>query len=770
MSLGLLFFKHTDKQGWFRYLVMVLAITLAVAALLSSLALGNAMSAHRSRSAWVPQIAYNDKLAVKLPLESNLSDKTLLTYDETNFDQYPTQKQKIYELGIRQINSNSPLIPGLKKQPAENEMFVSPALLELINREPVLKARYANYQLSLGVPQTLLESPDTKLAIYKLSDNWIAQAEQNHDKTGKTITAFGHSDLKYFSEVPNTKTQMIITTFMLICGLGVCFPMLILLISAMRIGMIQREQRYAALSLIGTSKHQVNKIILSEALASTSIGVLLGAISYELIRITVLANITFGKERFFLEDIKLNPSLYLGIIALVFLVVIFVNGIALRKVKSSPLGVVKIQKLPRKPSILGLIPLLVAAGSIWKLNQLGTTWYMQNAEISMLWFAGTFVFIMIGLLTAGAFLTRLFADVLNLASRKMVGIMVAKRLQRFAKTIFSSVSGVVLALFVSSFFMTTLASVEVTYNSLKKEERAAFDLEQEIRRDDTVEVNIEDHNNNHSNFLAELTQQPILAKNIKSHHQNSYFVADVDSKNSKSGDLYTCKDLEKLTKLSCPDHMQPDRQVILVRKYDEGVVDLSPFQSTMKGKILHNSLTFSFKDAVSANLGREYLRNIAYELNRTQGSDAYVQKPSGTLFDALSNIAGLVQLIKLGTALSIIVAGFSVAVATIGGLFERKKSFSNLHLMGIDINQLGLVVLLESVLPMLLASVGAILAGVLAAKYFASVIAASTMLFAWPKLDYLSLVALALVGAIGVICLTLPILKQITSLEQNRTE
>ena len=776
MKLGLLFLKRTDKQGWFRYLVMVVAISLAMVALLSSLALGNALSIQRSRQAWISQIALNRKLSVQFPLDQSLQDKTLFVYRMTDFDYKSNQKQTINEIGMRQISQHSPLIPGLKRQPKANEVFVSPALFQLIKREPTLQNRYAKYQIKLGIPNNILISPDSKLAIYRLSDQWLERANQPGKQLNQTVSAFGNSDLGNFSRIPETRSQMIITTFMLICGLGICFPMLILLISAMRIGMVQREQRYAALSLLGASKRQVNKIILSEALASTGIGVICGLILYKITRVTILANLKFGQERFFLQDITLDLPLYLGTVALIFLVVILVNAIALRKVKSSPLGVVKIQKLPRKPSILGLLPLVIAVISIWQLTRLSAeNWYMKNAEIGMLWFAATFVVIMIGLLTSGAFLTRLFANLLSFCSRKMTGLMIAKHLQKFAKATFSSVSGVVLALFVSSFFMTTIASVEVTYGSIKKDERAVFDLEQKVQRDNTVEVIFQDESSkvDREAFLAAIIKQPNL-KTIKSYHQTYYFSAEANKndsrQSSKSGNLYSCKDLQRLTKLACPKNLQAKDQVIVSKNYETNQITLLPFDPNEKGVVSEHSLMFVFDNNTKANLGREYIRNIAYNFNRNYDSGIYIQKPSNTIFDALAEIAGLVELIVFGTAISIVVAGFGVAVATIGQIFERKKSFSNLRLMGVDLNQLRVVVLLEAIIPMLLASIGAIFAGILTSKYLAGVTAGNRILFAWPKLDYLGIVALALALAIGVICLVLPILKQITSVEQNRTE
>ena len=250
-----------------------------------------------------------------------------------------------------------------------------------------MKERYADYKISLGVPDDLLTSPDNNLLIYRISDEKINHSFNHHND----FATFGHDDLSKFSAKPDSLRHKIITAFMLICGLGVCFPMLILLISAMRIGMVQREQRYAALSLIGTSKRQVNQIILLEALSSTFIGVLSGIGLYELLRFTILSNLRFGGDRFFTKDISVSPLGVLYLTLLIFAITVLVNFIALRKVKSSPLGVAKIQKLPKKPSFLRLIPALIAIFATLKITDLGGDWFKGHAENAVFYLAGLFL-------------------------------------------------------------------------------------------------------------------------------------------------------------------------------------------------------------------------------------------------------------------------------------------------------------------------------------------------------------------------------------------
>ena len=90
--------------------------------------------------------------------------------------------------------------------------------------------------------------------------------------------------------------------------------------------------------------------------------------------------------------------------------------------------------------------------------------------------------------------------------------------------------------------------------------------------------------------------------------------------------------------------------------------------------------------------------------------------------------------------------------------------------MGIYNHQLFLVVLLESAIPIILSSVIAVACGILFAKYILLIIGGGQILFALPNWHYLWLVTASLFVSILLIFCTLPILKQVTSLEQNRTE
>lgn len=764
MKLGLLFLKRTDKQGWFRNVVIVFAIMLATATLLSAMALGNGFNKGFDRSHWFSNLRSAQERNLDL---QNKGDRTVVKIND--FAMFG--KTRIREVGLYQLTDRAPLLPGLSRQPGAKEMFVSPGLLDLIAKNPDLKDRFAGYDLKLGVPNNLLSKPNEAMAIYQLPAT-IFTSRDGLDRA----TLVDQEQMSKISQPVQSRTRLITNIFMLICGLGVCFPLLVLVISATRVGMVQREQRYAALSLIGASKRQINGIILAETLAASGLAALLGSGLFVIFKKLILEQLKFDGDVMFASDLWPSLPVFFGVIGLVLMVAIIVNWWALRKVKTSPLGVVKDQKRLRKPTILGLLPLLIAGGIIWKLNQLGPQWFYpsnpgENSNRPELYFLGTFLLLMIGLLTAGAFLTYLVAKLLGKLARGASSVMATKRLQMFARPIFSSVSGVVLALFVGSFFLGTIASVEATLQQEFQSAQTNHDLQgQKIN---TNQLKIYEERSGEGRFYQLFQQHSQLMSLVKRHTQIQRYYSLAEEKGAKStdeqsvfGEIYTCQELAQWTKLRCPTDYQPTDRVLIEEKHNQ-LVRVTP-ELLAKGKIYQSDIVLQFDNRTDLERGRKFVQNIIAQSIRQYGHGALIQSDDDAL-DVLSSVHGLVQAVMAGTALTIGVAGFSVAVAMIGSFFERKKSFSNLRLMGVDIAQLYRVVLIESILPLLLSTILAVTIGLLTVRYLVSVMS-QKFVFAMPKTDYFWLVTVSLVVTIGIIISTLPILKRVTELESNRTE
>lgn len=143
----------------------------------------------------------------------------------------------------------------------------------------------------------------------------------------------------------------------------------------------------------------------------------------------------------------------------------------------------------------------------------------------------------------------------------------------------------------------------------------------------------------------------------------------------------------------------------------------------------------------------------------------------GEAIKARAGVAETVQrLIYIAVALTIIVAGCSLAVAVSGGMVERKRPFTLLRLTGTSAGTLYRVVLLEALLPLLVATIVAI--GI---AYGLAVLTVSRMAPAGtptpvPGQAYYVTMAAGLAGSLLVIFASLPLLGRVTRTETVRFE
>jgi ABC-type antimicrobial peptide transport system permease subunit len=115
-----------------------------------------------------------------------------------------------------------------------------------------------------------------------------------------------------------------------------------------------------------------------------------------------------------------------------------------------------------------------------------------------------------------------------------------------------------------------------------------------------------------------------------------------------------------------------------------------------------------------------------------------------------------------------LVAMVSLAVSTVGGLLERRRSLTTLRLGGMEPGQLKRLVLVESLIPLVVTSLVAAGVGVGIGYVFMDMVSVSLDAKLSPM--YLAVVAGSLVAATSTMYLTLPMIQKITSTEANRTE
>jgi hypothetical protein len=122
-------------------------------------------------------------------------------------------------------------------------------------------------------------------------------------------------------------------------------------------------------------------------------------------------------------------------------------------------------------------------------------------------------------------------------------------------------------------------------------------------------------------------------------------------------------------------------------------------------------------------------------------------------------------------AVTLVVAGCSLAVAVGGGLVERRRPFTVLRLAGTSVRTLYKVVLYESALPLLLAAVVAAAAGFgTAASLTRTLIVGGPPKLFWPASGYYLTLGAGFLAALLVIGTALPLLRRLTEPDAARFE
>lgn len=135
--------------------------------------------------------------------------------------------------------------------------------------------------------------------------------------------------------------------------------MLIFIGTATRLAATRREQRFAAMRLVGATPRQISLISAVESTLAASVGTAVGFGLFFAAR-PGLAIIPFTGEPFFPGDLSLTIVNVLAVALGVPLGAVVASWLALRRVQISPLGVSR-RVTPKPPRAWRLIPLV--AGS-----------------------------------------------------------------------------------------------------------------------------------------------------------------------------------------------------------------------------------------------------------------------------------------------------------------------------------------------------------------------------------------------------------------------
>ncbi len=289
IRLGLRLTLGSGREAALRVLVTAAAVALGVGLLLACMAGVNGLHAQTDRGAWL------DTSAQALPPTST-SDR-LWWISRT--DQFGNQA--IDQVDLAAAGPNAPVPPGIPHLPGPGEYYASPALTTLLQSEPAneLRDRYPGHQIGTIGPAAL-PSPNSLIIVIGHTARQLS-----HAPGAVEVGAIQRTPANCYA-CQSTIGSGPVLQFTLVGGaVALLLPVLILIATASRLSAARREERFAAMRLVGATPRQISMVSAVEAAVAAVAGVVVGFALFFVFR-PLLYHVPFTGAPLAQSDLSLN--------------------------------------------------------------------------------------------------------------------------------------------------------------------------------------------------------------------------------------------------------------------------------------------------------------------------------------------------------------------------------------------------------------------------------------------------------------------------------
>jgi hypothetical protein len=297
-----------------RLTLMVSGVAVGVALLIGALGVAPAIQAR--------QLRVLAREPVRATGASRHHNYLLLTSTEDQAGDRTLMRYRVAAVGV------APIPRGLTQAPRDGDLFVSPALQDLLSTplgklvRPRLPGRVAG---TIG-PEGLLY-PDELVA-------YSGVPRRSLPLDAVPTAAFGHK------RGPGGPVDFRLKLAVVMVALGLLVPILVFIATSTRLSAAYRERRLAAIRLVGATPAEVRLIAAVESGSAAALGSLLGVVLFFLLRPAVGA-ISLAGLRWFPSDVAPPVMDVVAVLILTPVLSVAVAMVSLRRLVVSPLGVVR---------------------------------------------------------------------------------------------------------------------------------------------------------------------------------------------------------------------------------------------------------------------------------------------------------------------------------------------------------------------------------------------------------------------------------------------
>jgi hypothetical protein len=800
IALGLRLVLSGGREAVTRLVVLTVAVGLGVGLLLTALAATSGVGAWNNRHAWF----WTGTSAV--PAGPAAPGVAPLWWHPSG-DAF--NGQVINRFDVAATGGSSPVPPGIRHDPAPGQYYASPALVALLRRTPAdeLASRYPGHLVGT-IGDAALPSPNSLVIIIGRTPAQLAATPNsvrvtsiatnvpNGPEGGQGVGPRGPANLNPAASQfanpnglnyrpPSGGIQSSgIDLILSVVAVAVLAPVLIFIATATRLSAARREQRFAAMRLAGATRDQVSLLAAVESTAAAVLGVAAGFGIFFLLRAPV-ASIPFVEQPLFPAEMTLSAFDIFAVAVGVPAAAAVAARLALRRVHISPLGVAR-RTTPEPPRAWQVLPLLAGLAELgfWTVHG-----HPASIQGQLLAFMSSFLLIIVGLVFAGPWLTMAAATGMARWTSRPGTLIAARRLADDPRAAFRAVSGLVLALFV-----TTVAVVAITTQDAKNLIRWGTPAETHVVTDQFADQS------SSAGFGGTrvptgagpaAAAAPLSAQLLGIHGVRGVMVVRATTGLTIPGSFHNIGANPNGQTSPVPAGVVSCAQLASVPALGRcpagataAAFPEAGFSGPLFGLTTAGSITWPTANVPASGL--DSLSVDAIDV-ATNGSVAAMERartvlenaPAYPTINAPSSIGDLVaasntkenayqQLANTVILVSLPIAGCTLAAGVAAGLADRKRPFSLLRLTGARLAMLRRVVALESAVPLLAVAAVAIGTGFGAAAMNASMVQGRAMVA--PGAGYYVITAGGLLVSLGIIAATFPLLARITGPDVARNE
>ncbi len=761
IRLGLRLSLNGGKEAAVRLVLTAAAVAVGVGLLLITLAGMNALNAQNARDAWLntgqvlnagPGTAPGlqgpgsppGTPGPQIGPTTSTGDPLWWMYSTDHFG-----SKTIDRVDVAATGPDSPVPPGLAHLPGPGQYYASPALGRLLRSTPAdeLADRYPGRQVGT-IGARALPSPNSLIVVVGHTPAQLSQ----QPRASEVVRINTDSRVDGSNGWDANKLQ----TVLAVGVLALLFPVLVFIGTATRLAAARREQRFAAMRLVGATPRQVSVIAAVEASVAAWAGVAVGFGVFFLL-LPVLTNYPFTGEPFASGDLSLSGTDILAVVVGVPVAAAAAARIAMRRVRISPLGVTR-RVTPKAPRSYRLIPLLAGVAELTYFVVVG---HPRSTGGQILAYFSGCLLMMAGLVIAGPWLTMVGARVLAGRTKRPAALIAGRRLSDNPRSAFRAISGLIIALFVTSVSVGVISTILDDQGSPGGSTDA-----------NATVVGQFGAGPGSTSVPSTLVEQLGAIPGVKG---VTVLYANPQDHAGPPGNPAMLASCDQLARTPVLGRCEPGAEVAAFH----GSLDTV-------GPITGNS-SLASRRWPSASIPLTALQRLPVRgvVVSTDGSRPAIERARTTLEvawpdqDPASTLGEineantrltleLQQMTDVVILASLVIAGCSLAVSVTAGVNDRKRPFSLLRLAGVPLKALRRMVALEAAVPLLVVSVLSAGMGFLAAGLFLN--SQLGLSLRPPGLDYYVLVIAGLAASLGLIAATFPLIERITGPEVARNE